>query len=178
MQQEQSDLLQELYEGYQGALRFVANKSGIPYEEIDDIIQDTFCSYIRAYGNKFSDWNDAQRKSVLMRILKNRCTDYFRYIGRYQSVSIDTGNFGEEFQIPDQCIAKDVLEHVADREDLRAIQDCIKEMRPVWRDVAILHFVEGRPIPEVCEILNINAPTCRMRISRIRKYLREQIGKT
>ena len=34
MQQEQNGLLQELYEGYQGALRFVARKSGIPYEEI------------------------------------------------------------------------------------------------------------------------------------------------
>ncbi len=178
MQQEQNDLLQELYEGYQGALRFVAHKSGIPYEEIDDIIQDTFYAYIRAYEDKFSEWNDAQRKSVLMRILKNRCTDYFRYKGRYQSVSIDTGNFGEEMQIPDQCVVRDVLEHVTDREDLRAIQDCIKEMRPVWRDVAILHFVEGRPVAEICEILKINAPTCRMRISRIRKYLREQIGKT
>lgn len=48
MQQEQNGLLQELYEGYQGALRFVARKSGIPYEEIDDIIQDTFYSFIRA----------------------------------------------------------------------------------------------------------------------------------
>ena len=178
MQQEQNCLLQELYEGYQGALRFVARKSGIPYEEIDDIIQDTFYSFIRAYGDRLSEWNDAQRKSVLMKILKNRCTDYFRHKGRYQSVSMDTGNFGEEFQLPDQCIEKDVLEHVTDREDLRAIQECIKEMRPVWRDVAILHFVEGRPVAEVCEILKINAPTCRMRLSRIRKYLREKIGKT
>ena len=144
MQQEQNDLLQELYEGYQGALRFVAHKSGIPYEEIDDIIQDTFYAYFRAYEDKFSEWNDAQRKSVLMRILKNRCTDYFRYKGRYQSVSIDTGNFGEEMQIPDQCVVRDVLEHVTDREDLRAIQDCIKEMRPVWRDVAILVEKDGQ----------------------------------
>ncbi len=64
MQQEQNGLLQELYEGYQGALRFVARKSGIPYEEIDDIIQDTFYSFIRAYGDRLSEWNDAQRKSV------------------------------------------------------------------------------------------------------------------
>ena len=31
---------------------------------------------------------------------------------------MDTGNFGEEYQIPDQYILKDVLEHVEDREDL------------------------------------------------------------
>ena len=40
MQQEQNELLQALYEGYQGALRYVASNIGIPYGEIDDIIQD------------------------------------------------------------------------------------------------------------------------------------------
>lgn len=176
MQQEQSELLQALYEGYQGALRFVAYNSGIPYDEIDDIVQDTFCAYIRAYEKKLPEWNEAQRKSVLMRILKNRCSDYFRAKKRFVNVSIDTGNFGEELQIPDQFVTKDVLDYVTDREDLRIIRESIKTMRPAWRDVAILHFVEGRPIAEVCEILKINNPTCRMRISRIRKYLREQVG--
>lgn len=176
MQQDHDDLLRELYEGYQGALRYVAYNSGIPHEELDDIVQDTFFAFIRSYSDKMEEWNDTQRKGMLMRILKNRCVDYYRSKKRYVSVSIDTGNFGEEFQVPDQFVDKDVLDYVTDREDLRIIKKCIQEMRPNWRDVAILHFVEGRPVPEVCEILKINGPTCRMRISRIRKYLREQIG--
>ena len=88
MQQEQNELLQALYEGYQGALRYVASNIGIPYGEIDDIIQDTFCAYIRAYGDKLLEWNEAQRKSVLMRILKNRCADYFRDKSRNQNISM------------------------------------------------------------------------------------------
>ncbi len=176
MQQEQNDLLQSLYEGYQGALRYVAYHSGIPYDDLDDIVQDTFVAFIRNYGDVISEWNETQRKSMLMRILKNRAADYYRSKHRRMNVSMDTGSFGEGFHLASQFMSKDVLDCVADREDIRTIQKCIREMKPDWYNIVVLYFVEGRPVEEVSEIMGINVTACRMRVSRIRKYLREQIG--
>jgi len=50
-------------------------------------------------------------------------------------------------------------------------------MKPALREVALLHMVEGRPVKEVCGILSISNPACRMRIMRIRKYLKELLKK-
>lgn len=46
-------------------------------------------------------------------------------------------------------------------------------MKPEWRDVAILHFVEERPISEVSQILGIKEASCRMRLTRLRRYLKK-----
>lgn len=176
MQQEQNDLLQSLYEGYQGVLRHVAFHDGIPYDDLDDIIQDTFVAFIRNYGAVVSEWNDTQRKSMLMRILKNRVADYYRHRYRRKNISMDTGNFGEEFHLEDKFLSRDVLECITNREDLRKIQQCVRGMKPDWYNIVVLYFIEGRPVEEVSKMMGINVTAFRMRVSRIRKYLREQIG--
>lgn len=176
MQQACNDLLQSLYEGYQGALRFVAYRSGIPYDEMDDMIQDVFVAFISKYGDVCADWNDVQRKSMLMRILRNRVADHYRSKHRRMNVSMETGNFGEEFHLADTTMSRDVLDCITDREDIRKIQECVQKMKPDWYDIIVLYFIEGRPVEEVSKIMGINTPTLRMRVSRIRKYLREQIG--
>lgn len=176
MQQEQNDLLQSLYEGYQGALRFVAYRSGIPYDEIDDMIQDVFVSFISKYGEVCAGWNDVQQKSMLMRILRNRVADHYRSKHRHTNFSLETGNFGEEFHLADTTMSRDVLECITDREDIRKIQECVQKMKPDWYNIIALYFIEGRPVEEVSKIMGISTPTLRMRVSRIRKYLREQIG--
>lgn len=82
MQQEQNDLLQALYEEYQGIFRLMAFKNELPECEVDDIIQDTFFSFMRYYGKKSLKWNESQIKGALMKIFENRCIDYFRRLTR------------------------------------------------------------------------------------------------
>lgn len=177
MQQEEKDLLQALYEENQGLLRLVAVKDEVPECEIDDIIQETFYSFMRAYGTVSLEWNEAQRKGALMRIFKNRCIDYFRLSRKKCGVSIDSGDPNVEYEILRCQISKDICDTLIHREEIRRIHECILEMKPKMCDVAILCLVEGRPVEEVCEILDISGPTCRMRISRIRKYLRKELKK-
>lgn len=178
MQQEQKDLLQALYEENQGSLRLVAMKDGVPECEVDDIVQETFYSFMRAYRTVALEWNEAQKKGALMRILKNRCIDYFRVSKKKSGVSLDMDDPTLEYQILRFQVRKDICDVLIQREELRRIHKCILEMTPKMCDVAILCLVEGRPVEEVCKILDINGPTCRMRISRIRKLLREELKKT
>ena len=176
MQQEQKDLLQALYEENQGLLRLVAARDGVPECEVDDIVQETFYSFMRAYGTMALEWNEAQKKGVLMRILKNRCIDYFR-TSKKSGLSIDSDDPKVEYEILRCQVRKDICDTLIQREELRRIHQCILEMKPKMCDVAMLCLVEGRPVEEVCEILDISGPTCRMRISRIRKLLREELKK-
>lgn len=164
------ELLQAMYEEYQGPLRRYTRNKGIPDGYVDDIVQETFVAYFAHYS---LEWNDAQKKAMLMTILKNKCTDYFRRSQRYDCVSVDE-EFFDETELLSQYVAKDTLDQVVMDETLWEVKETIMNMKDDWRDIAILHLIEQRPLPEVCQILDLDYSVCRMRLSRIRKYLRER----
>ena len=177
MQQEQKDLLQALYEDYRDSLRLAVLSRGVPECEVDDIIQDTFCAFMRAYKEDALVWNIAQRKGVLMKILINRCADYFRDLKRRRTISMDSKDSDIEYEILRYHVRRDICDILIVNEEIRQIHEEIMKMKPALREVALLHMVEGRPVKEVCEILSISNPACRMRIMRIRKYLKELLKK-
>lgn len=171
MHQEHKELLRELYEKYQKALRLAVAGKKVPECEVDDIIQDTFVAFMDKYGDRFPDWNSAQSKGMLMKIFQNRCNDYFRSLKRHEEISIDAEEFGAKAEILQKQEKRDVSSSLIEKEELEKIHEDIMDMSPALRQVAILHMVEGRPRDEVCEKLNISDSTCRMRISRIRKRI-------
>ena len=159
MKQQNVELLQTLYEEYQGALRYTATRIGVNSDDVDDVIQDSFCAFIKAYGDTIDQWEIARQKGAIMRILKNRCVDYFRIKSRRGvSISLDEGYYGKE---------------VAEEDEVNYITKYLQDMKPEWRDVAILHFIEERPISEVSQILGIKEASCRMRLTRLRRYLKK-----
>lgn len=168
MQQSREDLLQVMYEEYQGPLRRVARKAGVPCDDVEDVIQETFISYFRHYA---LTWSAAHKKAMLMKILKNKCADYFRKARRHDFISMDTEEF-DETEILSEFVMKDSLQYVVRDETCKEVCGDIETMKPVWKDIAILGLVEERSIPEICEILELESSVCRMRLSRIRKYLR------
>lgn len=169
MQQDENMLLQSMYEEYQAVLRVVARNSGLPYDEIEDVIQETYISY---YQNYPLDWPEKQKKAMLIKIVKHKCIDYYRRNSHYERVSVDdTENF-DESELITKYMMGDSLETIVQDETYREIRDSILSMKKDWRDVAMLYFVEERQIKEICEILKISNTVCRTRISRARKYLR------
>ena len=173
MQQEQRELLQALYREHVETIRFVALSKGLPPEEIDDVIQDTFCNFIDAYEREFAQWNEKQIKSALMRILYNRCADYYREKQRHPDTSIENCAQEDEYRIVMEMIAPDVEEQVEKKEYLLRLRECICRMTPAIRDVAVLCLIEERPVEEASRILRISAATCRMRLCRARRHLLE-----
>ena len=89
------------------------------------------------------------------------------------SISLDEGYYGKEVPLPESLIRKDVLDQVAEEDEVNYITKYLQDMKPEWRDVAILHFVEERPISEVSQILGIKEASCRMRLTRLRRYLKK-----
>ena len=52
MEQEMNELFQLIYETYKIPLRVIARRCGIPYDETDDIIQETLVAYYQTYLRK------------------------------------------------------------------------------------------------------------------------------
>lgn len=172
MQQDDNGMLQAMYEEYQNILRTVARKSGVPYDDVDDIVQDTFFAYFTNYP---LNWSPNQKKAMLMRILKNNCVDYFRKNSHYINISLDAQEGFDEAGILNNYVMRDALSYILEDEAKKELHQLVMNMKKDWRDVAILHFIEGRSIKEVSAILEIKEPACRMRISRIRRYLDKKL---
>lgn len=170
MQQNNEELQRAMYEEYQGTLRRTASMRGIPADYVDDIVQDTFVAYFTHYSIK---WTDAQKKAMLMKILRNKVADYFRKAKKHDYLSMDADEF-DETAVLTEYIMKDTLDFMVANEQLREVRETIFNMKKEWLDIAVLHIIEQRPIAEVCQILELDSSVCRMRLSRIRKYLRAQ----
>lgn len=169
MQPTKDELLQAMYEEYQRVLCKIALNSGVPYGDVDDIVQETFLAYYNHYP---LDWEPNQKKAMLTRIVKNKSIDYFRKNGHIDYVSMDYEEYKTEREVLTKCVMKDTLDCILEDESCRELQEAIKHMKKDWSDLALLLFVEGREVSEVCQILDISEAACRMRMSRIRKYLK------
>ena len=86
---------------------------------------------------------------------------------------MDTELF-DETELLTQYVMKDTLDKVLIDETLKEVRETIMNMKDDWREIAVLHLIEQRPLSEVCQILDLKSSVCRMRLSRIRKYLRER----
>ena len=67
---------EEMYLDFQLILRKMAYVNDIPYDYIDDVVQDTFVSY--AHYDYSLDLPLDNTKMLLITILKSRCMDYHR----------------------------------------------------------------------------------------------------
>lgn len=170
MQQNNEELQRAMYEEYQGTLRRAASKCGIPADYVDDIVQETYVAYFTHYS---INWTDTQKKSMLMKILRNKAADYFRKAKNHEYLSMDADEF-DEAAILKEYFMKDTLDFMVADERLREVRETILNMKKEWLDIAVLHIIEQRSIAEVCQILELESSVCRMRLSRIRKYLRAQ----
>lgn len=173
MQPEQRELLQVLYETHIDVLRYVAYEKGIPKDDISDVIQDTFCSFMESYADKFTNWNEKQIKAALMTILYHRCIDYFREKQRHQKVSIEEFAINGEYIFVEELMSPDFVDGLEAQDDLRRVYESVLALSPDLRDTVMLCLIEKRPVKEASKLLGISEGTCRMRITRARRQLEE-----
>lgn len=172
------ELFHSIYMQNMPVLRVIARRNGIPYDELDDFVQETFLSYYAAYFQRSDmDWSEQQIRAVLVKILKNRCIDYARFQARHPTVSITQDDSGAERVFSGKTCEQDLLQMVVEREKYEAVMAGIKSMKEKWADVLILHIIQQKPMPEVSAMLGVSEEACRMRLSRGRKYLVSYVQK-
>lgn len=163
-----------IYDRYMPLLRLIASRKSIPYDEIDDLVQETFTSFYTHYP---VTWPEYKIRAALARIIRNLCTDYFRRQGTHPVIYVDSAILAVEGKSLGTPPEKNPLDIVLERQKRQEILDILKAMKNDWMIIFLLYLIQGRPMKEVSQILGISEPACRMRLMRGRQYINEQLSK-
>lgn len=173
MEREKDRQFHSMYKKYYRVLCAITNMEGVPLDEVDDIVQEAFYSYYRYYRSL--DLAEEERKPLLVRIVKNKCYDYFRRCKRRPSEAMDVEAYFKENESINCSVEKSVLDVVIDNEYYRHIRECMETLKPAQQEILMLMAVQERPAEEVSRMLGISMPACYTRLHRARKELESRL---
>jgi RNA polymerase sigma-70 factor (ECF subfamily) len=156
------DAFAELIERYQAPLRYFISHLSSNSEMTEDIFQDTWLTVIRRiYSLKstdaFSTW--------LYRIARNKV---YQQLRRKQKLS----ELNENVAVPN-----DTEDDVFSPEDAAKIHRCMKELRPEYREVLMLRFLEQMSYHEIAKVINCGLGTVKSRIYYAKLALKKEMEK-
>ncbi|MBN1685383.1 MAG: RNA polymerase sigma factor [Spirochaetales bacterium] len=144
---------------YSLAARLLENR-----EEAEDAVQEIFLAVFRS----LKSFNiEARFYSWLYTIAVNKIRSLLRKKHRFtRTVSLDTED------APDLPDAREnlQLQVVSSAEEERA-RAAISRLKPIYRIVFVLRFIEGMSLNDMAEILDLPAGTVKARLHRARKQL-------
>jgi len=157
---------------YQQVYYFIMSMVGYKAHIAEELTNDVFIKCQKHMENY--DVYTAKLNTWLIHIARNITIDYFRTAHTDRVVSID--NFvdtegRETFQIADKCNN----DNVENTELSETINRAMSKLKPKYRQVAELFFIEQKKYDEISEILNIPMGSVKGMISRVRTMLQEQL---
>ena len=134
---------------------------------------------IKAYQAIDSFRQDASLGTWLGRIVANKCLDELRRRKRREQQSLDEALFTEEGSVKKELKAPDASpeEQMEQKETAAYLQALIDDLKPEYKAVVVMRELEGYSYEEIARSLDCSLGTIKSRLSRARKYLKEQILK-
>ena len=124
--------------------------------DAEDAVQEVFLRYLDRIGT----FRDAEHeKAWLLRVTTNQCRDILRSRQRHPQVALD--------QVPEE----------GHQPQDRAIWEALMALPEKYREVLVLHAVEGYRTEEIAILIGKTPSAVKMRLSRGRKLLGESLGK-
>jgi len=123
--------------------------------DVEDVFQEVFLKFFKNFDSFESE---EHQKSWLCRVAFNQCKDLHKNFWRKNVVDLE----GQEisYELPEQSdLTKAVLELPADQ-----------------KEVVYLHYYEGRPIPEIAGIMQINPNTAYSLLRRAKIRLKKKVS--
>ncbi len=142
-------------------------------EDAKDVLQDTLISMARGIrdfrgASSISTWLYTIARSFCIK--KRRRSKFAPEDER----SIDTEMIAEGRQLADPAQSPD--EALADRQVEHALEQAIRGLEPMYREVLLLRDVEGLTAPEVAEVLGVSVQAVKSRLHRARLSVRAQVA--
>ncbi len=136
---------------YRLALSYMRQK-----EDAEDIVQEVFTKYFCGFHLPL---NGEQEKAWFIRVTINQCHDALRRRSYRLHNSLDevTEVAGEENAKPSELFA--ILQKLPDK----------------YKDVIILHYLEGYSVEEAAKMLGLSVSATKMRLKRGREVLKKEL---
>jgi RNA polymerase sigma-70 factor (ECF subfamily) len=181
-QEERSDeaLAVEARDGSEEAFRILVERYERPVfgllvrivrrgETAEDLAQETFLKAFRALrrfdpGRKFSSW--------LFKIAHNAALDALRRQGS-EPFSLDApiGDSDDAPELPADPTAENPFARVAGRDLGRALEAAVGALKPQYREILLLRFVEELAYEEIADVLDLPLGTVKIHLFRARRDL-------
>lgn len=146
----QDERFYAIHSRYYPLLRTITQRKGIPYDEIDDILQDAFLAFYEHYP---LTWPEEKIRATLIKTLKNLCVDYWRKREKRSIANMDPSELQVIRYEMNMLSGKDLSTVIIQKELYKDIMDVLMAMKKDWSVVFFLYIIEGRPMDEVSKIL-------------------------
>ena len=142
-------------------------------EDAKDVLQDTLVAMARTVhdfrgASSLSTWLYTIARSFCIK--KRRRSKFAPDV--VHSLDTDTAAQGSELADP----AKGPEEALAGRRVEDALEQAIRSLEPMYREVLVLRDVEGLTAPEVAEVLGVTVQAVKSRLHRARLSVRAQVA--
>ncbi len=134
------------------------------YQSAEDIAQEVF-AYIYVNPERYS--SSYQFKTYLFMLGKRRAIDFLRKYRSRKYVPLEDVEVEEIHSLEDIIFQK---------ESARLIKQAIQEMKPEYRQVLVLIYLNGLSIAETAEVMNRSVAAIKVLSHRAKKSLKEILG--
>jgi RNA polymerase sigma-70 factor (ECF subfamily) len=157
--------LEALLERHQAQVYRFGMKMCRDPEDAKDVLQDTLLALARGVR----DFRGASSLSTwLFTVARSFC------IKKRRKPAVASGELHEAEHVVDAAPAAD--DALASRQIEDALEQAIRLLEPMYREVLLLRDVEGLSAKEVAEVLGIGVPAVKSRLHRARIAVRERIA--
>jgi RNA polymerase sigma-70 factor (ECF subfamily) len=174
LRRKDSDAVQEIVDRFAPQIYRLAFGITRSPMEAQDVTQDVFITVIR----RIEDFRGKSSiQTWIYRIAVNASLDRVRAIQRRkESMGIDEylPTFTSEGKIADELVdwSEEPLDHLLSEEALLKIQEGIEALPEELRVALVMKDVEGFPLKEIADILELSLPAVKSRVHRARLALR------
>ncbi len=151
--------------------RYVGRLTGIREEDVDDVVQETF---IKAYRHLNDCDCDLRFSSWIYRIAHNEAVNFLKKHHLGQKIIIDDTEGGIGDWLTDGA---DVEKEAVDSHFKDYMRDVLERIKPEYKEVLMLKFMEGRDYQDISDILQKPIGTVATLIRRAKiqfKYIYEK----
>lgn len=128
-------------------------------QDCSDAVQE---AVVKAYANRHTLRNSAYFKTWIMRILINECYSLLRRQKRVVPMAEDMPDMQADF--------KDYV-----REEYLDLYQAIDALKQKDRICVLLYYIEGYPVRQIAEILDMPEGTVKSRLRRARMQLKDKL---
>jgi RNA polymerase sigma-70 factor (ECF subfamily) len=140
--------------------------------DADDAVQEAFV----ALGRSVTTFRqEASLSTWLFTVVKNMCMRMLRPFVRQRHHLGEAVEQEALAQLPEEAASPE--EQLERQRMVAAVEACLLELEPLYREVLVLRDVEGLPGPEVAERLGISVAAMKTRLHRARGLLREHLAR-
>jgi RNA polymerase sigma-70 factor (ECF subfamily) len=144
----------------------------------DDAEEEVQNAFWKAYRNIERFQGESMFSTWVSRIVINQCLMRLRSAKRKRAISIDDVQLGEERGTLELRDERDTPETELGRDEIvRMVQQEIRRIPPLLREVLVMKDIEQRPTAEVAEQLSLTVAAVKSRLLRARRMLRTRIDR-